>query len=151
MCTKTILNVFYQKHLILDEPLENVIRQRKRKNLSRGRRQKRGTADSSAEQGVAESEMVPESSEDEGKENASEYAKDTEALKEEHNARWKRILLLIVAVTVHNIPEGTRKNYQIDYIEKSFVHINFFWVFGNSTLTILIHRFSSWCCIWFCQ
>ena len=91
--------------------------------MSRGRRQKRGTADSSAEQGVAESEMVPESSEDEGKENASEYAKDTEALKEEHNARWKRILLLIVAVTVHNIPEGTRKNYQIDYIEKSFVHI----------------------------
>lgn len=90
----------------LDEPLENVIRQRKRKNLSRGRRQKRGTADSSAEQGVAESEMVPESSEDEGKETASEYAKDTEALKEEHNARWKRILLLIVAVTVHNIPEG---------------------------------------------
>lgn len=49
--------------------------------------------------------MVPESSDDEGKD-ATEYAKDTEALKEEHNARWKRILLLIVAVTVHNIPEG---------------------------------------------
>ena len=103
---KNFNQCFDENHYILDEPLENVIRQRKRKNLSRGRRQKRGTADSSAEQGVAESEMVPESSEDEGKENASEYAKDTEALKEEHNARWKRILLLIVAVTVHNIPEG---------------------------------------------
>ena len=74
--------------------------------MNRGRRQKRGTADSSAEQGVAESEMVPESSDDEGKEDTSDYAKDKESLREEHNARWKRILLLIVAVTVHNIPEG---------------------------------------------
>ena len=29
-----------------------------------------------------------------------------EELRAEHNDRWKRILLLIVAVTVHNIPEG---------------------------------------------
>ena len=100
-----MISNFCTKISISDEPLGNVVRQRKHKNLNRGRRQKRGTADSSAEQGVAEAEMVPESSDDEGKD-ATEYAKDTEALKEEHNARWKRILLLIVAVTVHNIPEG---------------------------------------------
>jgi len=98
-----------QRQFSHDEPLENVVRQRKHKNLNRGRRQKRGTADSSAEQGVAESEMVPESSDDEGKDGTSDNAKDKEALREEHNARWKRILLLIVAVTVHNIPEGIYK------------------------------------------
>ena len=57
--------------------------------------------------------MVPESSDDEGKDDTSSYAKDTEALREEHNARWKRILLLIVAVTVHNIPEGMYENIKV--------------------------------------
>ena len=99
----------------LDGPLENVIRQRKKKNLSRGRRQKRGTSDSAAEQGVAEAEMVPESSEDDNEDQGAisgGHAKSTTAadvddiMRNEHNARWKRILLLIVAITVHNIPEG---------------------------------------------
>ena len=95
---------------IADGPIESVIRQRKHKTLNRGRQQQRGTADSSAEQGVADADILPESSEDECKTeiigNNSKYLDKTEELKEEHNARWKRILLLIVAVTVHNIPEG---------------------------------------------
>ena len=41
---------------------------------------------------------------------AEEGIKDLEMLqlgkKDEEEARWKRILLLIVAITVHNIPEG---------------------------------------------
>ena len=95
---------------IADGPIESVIRQRKHKTLNRGRQQQRGTADSSAEQGVADADILPESSEDEYKTeiigNNPKYLDKTEQLKEEHNARWKRILLLIVAVTVHNIPEG---------------------------------------------
>jgi hypothetical protein len=96
--------------IVTDGPIESVIRQRKRKNINRGRQQNRGTADSSGEQGVPESEMVPESSDEEGKVDINEktvnYSAETDRLKEEHDARWKRILLLIVAVTVHNIPEG---------------------------------------------
>jgi len=107
---KNVYNTKLRTLIVTDGPIENVIRQRKRKNLNRGRQQKRGTADSSGEQGVPESEMVPESSDDEGKvgivEKTVNYSSETEALKEEHDARWKRILLLIVAVTVHNIPEG---------------------------------------------
>ena len=92
-----------------DGPIENVIRQRKHKNLNRGRRQKRGTTESSAEQGIPESEMVPDSSEEDNEEKGDptvNYSEQTQVLKDEHNARWKRILLLIVAITVHNIPEG---------------------------------------------
>ena len=90
--------------------MENVIRHRNIKSLHRGRKQKRGTADSAAEQGVPESAMVDESSEEEVKADVLKdevnFSAKTDAQKEEHNARWKRILLLIVAVTVHNVPEG---------------------------------------------
>ena len=90
--------------------MENVIRHHNIKSLHRGRKQKRGTADSAAEQGVPESAMVDESSEEEVKadilKDEVNFSSKTDAQKEEHNARWKRILLLIVAVTVHNIPEG---------------------------------------------
>ena len=53
--------------------------------------------------------MVPESSEEDNEEKGDpsiNYSAQTEISKDEHNARWKRILLLIVAITVHNIPEG---------------------------------------------
>ena len=81
-----------------DGPLENVVRQRKNKALSRGRRDKRGTSETAEEDGFQEAELAHDNSEED------QAARDI--LEAEHNDRWKRILLLIVAVTVHNIPEG---------------------------------------------
>ena len=50
---------------------------------------------------------------------AEEGIKDIEMLqlgkKDEEDARWKRILLLIVAITVHNIPEGLAVGVGMDY------------------------------------
>ena len=50
---------------------------------------------------------------------AEEGIKDIEMLqlgkKDEEDARWKRILLLIVAITVHNIPEGLAVGVGKDY------------------------------------
>ena len=57
--------------------------------------------------------MVQETSEEENEPNetnaSATNSAEHERLMAEHNARWKRILLLIVAITVHNIPEGTCK------------------------------------------
>jgi len=94
----------------LDGPLEEVVRHRKNKTLSRGRRDKRGEVD--AHQGLASSGGGQPGDDPEEAEDckAAAEADEDEAIKEmlrtEHNDRWKRILLLIVAVTVHNIPEG---------------------------------------------
>ena len=59
--------------------------------------------------------MVQEASEEENEQNETNASvinsAEHERLTAEHNARWKRILLLIVAITVHNIPEGTRKTF----------------------------------------
>jgi len=93
-----------------DGPLEEVVRHRKNKTLSRGRRDKRGEVD--AHQGLASSGGGQPGDDPEEAEDckAAAEADEDEAIKEmlrtEHNDRWKRILLLIVAVTVHNIPEG---------------------------------------------
>lgn len=83
-----------------DGPLESVVRQRKNKAVHRGRRDKRGTSEIEDEAGGfnQDAEMVRDTS--------VSAAEAEAAAKEEQDDRWKRILLLIVAVTVHNIPEG---------------------------------------------
>lgn len=88
-----------------DGPLEKVVRQRKNKAVNRGRRDKRGTSEIAEEAGgfhqdveVRDTSVVSEEEE--------EAAANQAMTKEERDDRWKRILLLIVAVTVHNIPEG---------------------------------------------
>ena len=85
--------------------MEKVVRQRKNKAVNRGRRDKRGTSEIAEEAGgfhqdveVRDTSVVSEEEEEE--------AANQAMTKEERDDRWKRILLLIVAVTVHNIPEG---------------------------------------------
>ena len=84
--------------------MEKVVRQRKNKAVNRGRRDKRGTSEIAEEAGgfhqdveVRDTSVVSDEEEE---------AANQAMTKEERDDRWKRILLLIVAVTVHNIPEG---------------------------------------------
>ena len=83
-----------------DGPLEKVVRQRKNKAVNRGRRDKRGTSEIAEEAGGFHQDVEVRDTSVVSEEN------ETDMTKEERDDRWKRILLLIVAVTVHNIPEG---------------------------------------------
>ena len=94
---------------LADGPLENVVRQRRKKDLSRGRRDQRGTSESNEEGGFVPATTVPGSPE-EGIQ---------VQIQQENADRWKRILLLIVAITVHNIPEGLAVGVAFGSIGKS--------------------------------
>jgi len=83
-----------------DGPLESVVRQRKKKAVTRGRRGEGG----SNQEVPADAAMIEGTDSGAGGESEEENAQ--KKLQEERDDRWKRILLLIVAVTVHNIPEG---------------------------------------------